>query len=206
MAQANSGEFMTPEGVLAFSSGLFELQSQDGKKFNYGCTIIFDNKHKEFFLEKVRLVVGLKWGDKGQMRFDKGMIKSPLLDGEGKSAHNQQTGDLYAGFGPGKFFIRPNAQEDAKPRVFWKSRHIDATKEEVYSGCRGVAVLNAYSWENATGGHGVSFGLRAFRKTADGESLGGRAPFNPDKWFVDLEDDQPTDGKSRPSESIDIFS
>jgi len=79
--------------------------------------------------------------------------------------------------------------------------HVQATKDEVYSGCFGKAVLNAYSWENPSGGRGVSFGIRAFQKTRDGESLGGRAPFDPTKWFVDI----PEDGDT-PDEPVDIFS
>jgi len=197
MAQANSGEFLTPEATLAFSDGLFEARSQDGIKFTYGCTLIFPEKDRAFFQDKIRDVLGKKWGDKGQRDFDKGIIKNPILAGDGPQAHSKSTGELWAGFGPGKFFIRANANQDAQPRIFWKSRHVDATKEEVYSGCVGVGVLNAYTWENPSGGRGVSFGIRAFRKTGEGESLGGRAPFNPDKWFVDL------DGGD---EKIDVFS
>jgi hypothetical protein len=198
MAQANSGEFLTPEAQLAFSDGLFEKRSVDGVKFNFGCTLIFPEKDRAFFMEKIRDVVGKKWGEKGQRDFDRGVIKNPLLAGDGPSAISKQSGELWAGFGPGKFFIRANANEDAQPHVYWLSKHVQATKEDVYSGCYGIAVLNAYSWENPSGGRGVSFGIRAFRKTRDGESLGGRAPFNPDKWFVDLDD--------KPEGSVDIFS
>lgn len=200
MAQANSGEFLSPEGRLAFSDGLFEKRSVDGLKFNYGCTLIFDNEHKAVFDEKVKKVILIKWDEKGLRDFERGVIKNPLLDGDGPQARSKQSGELWAGFGPGLFFIRPNANEDAPPRVLWKSQHVDATKEEVYSGCFGKAVLNAYTWENPSGGRGVSFGIRAFRKTRDGESTGGRAPFDPGKWFVDLNDEPGSDG------SVDIFS
>ena len=200
MAQANSGEFLTPEGRLAFSDGLFEKRSQDGIKFNYGCTLIFEEKDRQFFMDKILKVIKIKWDERGLSDFQKGIIKNPLLDGDGPQAHSKQSGELWAGFGPGKFFIRPNANEDAPPRVLWKSQHVDATKEEVYSGCYGKAVLNAYTWENPSGGRGVSFGIRAFRKTNEGESTGGRAPFDPGKWFVDLTDEPGSDG------TVDIFS
>ena len=190
MAQANSGEFRSPDCTLAFSDGLFELKSVDGVKHNYGCTLIFPNKDKKVLMDKVRLVVGMKWGDKGQAMFDKGFIKSPILAGDGPSAHNKQTGDLYNGFGPDVFFIRANAQEDAKPLVYFRSKHVQADKEEIYSGCVGFAVLNAYTWENQSGGNGVSFGIRAFQKLREGDALGGRAPFNPDKWIVELNDEE----------------
>jgi hypothetical protein len=194
MAQANSGEFLSPEATLAFSDGLFEKRSQDGVKFNYSATLIFDEKYREFFMEKIRHVVAIKWGDKGQRDFDQGRVKNPLLAGDGPQAHSQASGELWAGFGEGKFFIRANANADAQPHVYFRSKHVQADKEDIYSGCIGKAVLNAYTWENPSGGRGVSFGIRAFQKLKEGESLGGRAPFNPEKWIVDLDD------------NVDVFS
>ena len=197
MAQANSGTFATPEGQLSFCDSLFEKRSMDGVKFNYGCTIIFDNKHRPFFEEIIRRVVSMKWGEKGQRDFDKGLIKSPLLEGDGPQAHSKQSGELWGGMGKGKFFIRPTAQEDAQPQVFYRSKHVQASREEIYAGCWGKGILNAYTYENPSGGRGVSFGIRAFQKFRDGEPLGGRQPFDPDKWIVDIEDT---------AETVDPFS
>ena len=197
MAQANSGTFATPEGQLSFCDSLFEKRSMDGVKFNYGCTLIFDDKHRPFFLDIIRKVVAMKWGDKGQRDFDKGLIKSPLLEGDGPQAHSKQSGELWGGMGKGKFFIRPTAQEDAQPQVFYRSKHVQASREEIYAGCWGKGILNAYTYENPSGGRGVSFGIRAFQKFRDGEPLGGRQPFDPDKWIVDIEDT---------SETVDPFS
>jgi hypothetical protein len=197
MAQANSGTFATPEGQLSFCDSLFEKRSMDGVKFNYGCTLIFDDKHRPFFMDIIRKVVAMKWGDKGQRDFDKGLIKSPLLEGDGPQAHSKQSGELWGGMGKGKFFIRPTAQEDAQPQVFYRSKHVQASREEIYAGCWGKGILNAYTYENPSGGRGVSFGIRAFQKFRDGEPLGGRQPFDPDKWIVDIEDT---------SETVDPFS
>ena len=197
MAQANSGTFATPEGQLSFCDSLFEKRSMDGVKFNYGCTIIYDNKHREFFMDIIRKVIGQKWGEKGQRDFDKGLIKNPILEGDGPQAHSKQSGELWGGMGKGKFFIRPTAQEDAQPQVFYRSKHVQASREEIYAGCWGKGILNAYTYENPSGGRGVSFGIRAFQKFRDGEPLGGRQPFDPDKWIVDIEDT---------SETVDPFS
>jgi hypothetical protein len=204
MAQANSGDFLSPEGRLAFSNGLFEPKSLDGNKFSYGATLIFEDDAKTgcpdgktlkekiaMLMAKIDLVVGMKWGDKGKADRAKGLIKIPLLDGNGPQAHSKQSGELWPGFGPGTVFIRPNAPDDARPRVFWKSTFADATKDEVGSGCYGKMVLNAYTWEHPSNGRGVSFGLRGFQKLREGESLGGRTPLAVDKFFVNLEDDQP---------------
>jgi len=197
MAQANSGTFATPEGQLSFCDSLFEKRSMDGVKFNYGCTIIFDDKHRAFFMDIIRRVIGQKWGDKGQRDFDKGLIKSPILEGDGPQAHSKQSGELWGGMGKGKFFIRPTAQEDAQPQVFYRSKHVQAPRAEIYAGVWGKGILNAYTYENPSGGRGVSFGIRAFQKFRDGEPLGGRQPFDPDKWIVDIEDDKPAD--------VDVF-
>jgi ssDNA-binding protein len=201
MAQANSGNLLTPEARLSFADSLFEAKSMDGVKFTYGCTLIFDNKHKEFFEKIVRDVVLRKWGEKGVLAYERGAIKSPILDGNGPQAHSKESGELWPGFGEGTFFLRVNANHDARPYVCGHDRQVPAGKEEVYSGCWGKAVLNAYSWENPSGGRGVSFGIRAFQKFRDGESLGGRGPFDPTKWFVDIPDDA-TPGEDQ----VDIFS
>jgi hypothetical protein len=204
MAQANSGEFLSPEARLAFSDGLFEKRSLDGVKFSYGATLIFPKKDAILLMEPVLKVVRMKWGEKGHHDFDKGLIKNPVFKGDAKEAHSKQSGELWSGFGPEVIFIRANAQEDAPPRILYRSRHIDATREEVYSGCFGRAVLNAYTWEHPQGGRGVSFGIRSFQKVRDGESLGGRAPLNVDKWFVEVPDDDDESGGSTPP--VDIFS
>jgi hypothetical protein len=87
--------------------------------------------------------------------------------------------------------------------VFFRSKLVDATKDEVYSGCYGRAALNAYTWTHSTGGRGVTFNIRMFQKLKDGESLGGRAPVDVDKWFVETED---TDDGSGTESVVDIFS
>jgi hypothetical protein len=190
MAQANSGDFQSPECRLSFSEGLWEPTSQGGEgETKFGCTLIFDEKHRGALLTQVKKVVHLKWGDKGLADFDKGLIKNPIFSGTSPQAHSKQTGELWAGFGPGTIFIRCKNNNDAPPRVLFRSKLVDATKDEVYSGCYGIAVLNAYSWEHPTGGRGVTFNIRIFQKLKDGESLGGRTPVDVDKWFIETGDD-----------------
>lgn len=189
MAQANSGDFKTPECRLSFSEGLWEPTSQgaDGGDPKFSCTLIYENKDRGVLDQAVQKVVGLKWGPKGLEDFKKGLIKNPVFEGTSPQAHSKQTGELWAGFGPDVCFIRCKNNSDAPPRVLFQSKLVEATKEEVYSGCYGRAVLNAYSWEHPTGGRGVTFNIRIFKKTRDGESLGGRVPVDVDKWFVDTE-------------------
>jgi hypothetical protein len=199
MAQANSGDFKSPECRLSFSEGLWAPTSQGGEgEPKYGCTLIFDKKHAAELMKQVVKVVHMKWGDKGVERLKAGQIKNPIFKGDSPQAHSKQTGELWAGFGPDVVFIRTKNHADAPPRVLFRSKLVDATKDEVYSGCYGFAVLNAYSWEHPTGGLGVTFNIRMFQKLRDGESLGGRTPVDVDKWYVETGDG---DG----GEAVDIF-
>ena len=58
---------------------------------------------------------------------------------------------------------------------------------EVYSGCYARVVIRAFAFDQA-GNKGVSFGLNAVQKLADGESFGA-ARVDPDAVFDDLDDD-----------------
>jgi ssDNA-binding protein len=192
MAQANSGNFKAPEARLSFSDGLWEPVSQgtDGSDKKYGCTLIWHKKHREALLKPVRQVVHYKWGSKGLVEFDAGRIKCPIFSGTDKQAYSASTGERWAGFDDDCIFIRAKNNDDAPPKIFWRSQHIQATREEVYSGCYGVPILNAYSWEHPTGGRGVTFNINMFRKTRDAESLGGRRPLTDseiERWFVEIE-------------------
>jgi hypothetical protein len=189
MAQANSGDFKSPECRLSFSEGLWEPTTQGGEgEPKYGCTLIFKKAEAALLQQAVAKVVSMKWGPKGLDDFKKGLIKNPIFDGTSPQAHSKQTGELWAGFGPDVVFIRCKNNADAPPRILFRSKLVDATRDEVYSGCYGFAVLNAYSWEHPTGGRGVTFNIRLFQKLKDGESLGGRVPVDVDKWYVETGD------------------
>ena len=90
--------------------------------------------------------------------------------------------------GPDVFFIRVQANEDRPPVVRFKDPNIPATQDEVYSGCFGFAVVNAFAWTNPQNGDGVSFGISYFQKTRDGERIGGSGQVDPEKWHEKIED------------------
>jgi hypothetical protein len=203
MATARHDDFQTPICRLAFSQGLFKARAAtEGAPKKYGCTLIFENKHRPVLEEIIKKVIVDEWGEKGLLRAKAGGIKSPLLAGDGKEAKSKQTGEIHPGFGPGLFFIRPGANEDRKPVVRWNSKEMEATQDEVYSGCYGVAVLNCFAWTHPSSGDGVSFGVRMFQKLRDGEPLGGAGPVDVDRWYRQVEDDdglrseQTTSGQS----------
>jgi len=196
---ARSEDFKTPPCRLSFAQNLFKARSQEeGKPPKYGCTLIFGLEHRAALEKHVADVIREQWGDKGVERAKNGAIKSPFLSGTGREARNKQTGDLHPGMGEGVFFIRTQANEDRPPVVHYKSANIPATQDEVYSGCRGFAVLNAFAWNHPTNGDGVSFGIQYFQKTQDDERIGGSGGVDPEKWHekIDDEGDAPAETKT----------
>jgi hypothetical protein len=190
MAMARSEDFKSPPCRLAFSQGLFKPRAAaEGAPKKYSCTLIFENKHRPALEKVISEIIVEEWGDKGLMRAKAGGIKNPLLAGDGKEARSKNDGELHPGFGPGLFFIRCNANEDRKPIVLWNSKDVPASNDEVYSGCYGFGVINCWAWNHPSSGDGVSFGIRMFQKTRDGESIGGVSPLDIDKWYEHVEGD-----------------
>ena len=191
MAMARSDDFKSPPCRLAFSQGLFKPRAAaDGAAKKYSCTLIFENKWRPQLEKVIGEIIVEQWGEKGLARAKAGGIKNPLLAGDGKEARSKQDGELHPGFGPGLFFIRCNANEDRPPIVRWNSKEIDAKQDEVYSGCYGFGVINCWAWNHPSSGDGVSFGIRMFQKTRDGESIGGISPLDIDKWYEHIEGDE----------------
>ena len=191
MAMARSEDFKTPVCRLAFSQGLFKPRSAaEGAPKKFSSTLIFENKWKPQLEKVIAEVIVEQWGEKGLVRAKAGGIKNPILAGDGKEARSKQDGELHPGFGPGLFFIRCTAPEDRKPVVLWNSKEMQATQEEVYSGCYGLAVVNCWAWNHPSSGDGVSFGIRMFQKTREGEPIGGVSPLDVDKWFEHVDGDE----------------
>lgn len=186
---ARSEDFKTPTCRLSFARDLFKARAQEaGKPPKFGGTLIFPNTaDRAVFDAAVKEAIVGTWGDAGMTRAQNGLIKLPFLKGDGKEARNKTTGDFHGGMGPDVWFIRVQANGDRPPAIRYRSPTIPATEEEVYSGCYGFAVLNAFAWNNAANGDGVSFGISYFQKTADGERLGG-SPVDPGKYFEKIED------------------
>lgn len=187
---ARSEDFKTPECRVSFAQNLFKARSmEEGKPPKYGATLIFPDSARPMLEKIVAKLIVDEWGEKGLQRAKDGLIKSPFLSGTGKEARNKETGELKPGMGEGLFFIRVQANEDHPPVVRYKSAMIAATPAEVYSGCYGFAVLNAFPWNHPTNGDGISFGIKYFQKLRDGDSLGGDGgSVDPEKWHEKIED------------------
>jgi len=184
-----SADFKTSLCRVSFANSLFKPRAQqEGGVEKYGCTLIFEKSGDRSALDAaVKGVIVAQWGDKGLERAKAGLIKSPFLDGAGKEARNKKTGELHPGFGPDVFFLR--VQSVRQPVLRYKSEHLPATEEEIYSGCYGKAVLNAFAWTNAQNGDGVSFGIQFFQKIKDGDRLGGSGGVDAGKWMESVPDE-----------------
>jgi hypothetical protein len=184
-----SSDFMTDLCRVSFAGSLFKPRAQqEGGVEKYGCTLIFSKTCDRSALDAaVKGVIIAQWGDKGLERAKAGLIKSPFLDGAGKEARNKKTGELHPGFGPDVFFLR--VQSIRQPVLRYRSEHIPATEEEIYSGCYGKAVLNAFAWNNPQNGDGISFGIQFFQKISDGERLGGSGGVDAAKWMESVPDE-----------------
>lgn len=200
-----SNDFKTPLCRVSFAGSLFKPRAQQaGGVEKYGCTLIFQKNVDKSPLENaLKGVILAQWGEKGLERAKAGLIKSPFLDGAGKEARNKSTGDLHPGYGEDMFFIR--VQSIRAPIVRWKSENLPATEEEIYSGCYGKAVLNAFAWTNAQNGDGVSFGIQMFQKLQEGERLGGGGGIDPTSWMETVADAGPAPESTKGSGAGGLF-
>jgi hypothetical protein len=176
---------------LSYAASLFKARKINvtDKDEKFSPTLIFKKTDKEIVDLCKQAIIDCavaKWGDVAKERLKSGLIKNPILDG-GKSV-NKKTGKLNEGMSDEVFYIRPSSGAEMPPKVIYRSPNIQATLEEVYSGCFGAAVINAYWWEHPTQGDGVSFGIKMFQKLADGPRIGG-GPVDAAKYYEEVVDE-----------------
>jgi hypothetical protein len=169
---------LSPRARLSFPA-LFVPAAMPGKKDvkKYKCELLFP---KNTDLSKLKAAcqaaIEKKWGAKPSRK-----IKLPFRDGD--NMENRQPNPAYEGC----IFISPTAEDKPVVAVGVGQATRQADPHEVYSGCYGVAQLYAHAYEGETG-WGVTFILKGFAKTAEGEPL-GRAPETAESAFGDVEAD-----------------
>lgn len=176
MANARSEDFVIKNVRLSYPN-LYKAQVKDDGKKQYNATLLFskaDTANSAVLKKAVMDVISKQWGDKGLPRWQQGLIKNPVLDGDGPQGLNKKSGARHAGY-EGNWFIRASANEDRPPRLYTRSLTI-AGPDDIYAGCYVNAVINAFAWSNPKNGDGVSFGLTYVQFAAPGERLGGGAP------------------------------
>ncbi len=187
-----------PQGVplmrasYAFNMRKGREQTKDdgSKKMEWGATLILP-KSDIVGLKKLQSMVAEvitnEWGEKGMERFKAGLIRNPILPGDGKEARNKDTGEINPGLGADVVFIRAKSNDPVK--VFNKAV-MPASDDEIVSGHWGYPVLNASAWHNDKNGDGVSFGISMFQFVKADESLGGEGSGgDPNAFFERISDE-----------------
>jgi hypothetical protein len=195
---ARSRDARTKEARLAFSNGLFEIQTSDTGRKSWTCTLLFPKTSDISELHDLALEAAKEeWGDKAVQMIKDGIVKSPFLDGDGKQGKSKKTGEPHAGF-PGHTFIRCTSGEDYRPKLVNQKVLPITGKDQLGSGDYVYAVVNAFTWENKENGKGITFGISMVQKTRDGESLGGGGAGDPTEYFEKIADegDAPEETKS----------
>ena len=189
-------DIKTPEAILSYANDLFELRERENGGKGYGCTLIFPKSTDLSALHAEALrAAEEKWPGKPVRDWIKdGTIKSPFLDGDGKQGRYTQ-GDKKGEQRPelkGCWFIRCTSGEKFKPKVFDRRRNPIYDATEAPSGSKVFAVVNAYGWNNAKNGDGISFGVsivQVAHKAIGEEILGGGGGPDPDKFLEKLDDE-----------------
>lgn len=194
-----SEPFRTPECRFSYVKDMFQRvpkKDSSGKPMTddrgnqiteQRCTLIFDRATTpmDIFQKAILEVITKQWGDTAVTRFKNGLIRSPILGGDGKEARSTKTGEINPGLGADKFFIRVATRLEAP--VLYKSKLVPATHgdgpDQIKSGDFGFGVISAFTWHNAQNGDGVSFGIHYLQKLRDGEALGGSGGVNVDDFF-----------------------
>lgn len=187
---ARSEDLKTPLARIAFTDDLFKPRAGDSGVEKWGCTLLFPKGTDLTALHNAALEAAkLEWGDKAVQWIKDEVIKSPFLDGDGKQAISKKTGERHAGFA-GHTFIRVSSGAEYRPKlVDRKVLPITSKDGPLYSGCYGYAVVNAYTWDNASQGKGISFSLSMIQVAKDGDRLGGGGGVDVDKWAEKIEDE-----------------
>lgn len=174
---------------VSYAQSLRKGRANDKGVEKFGCTLILpkaDTAGMRLLQAMVAECVQNEWGEKGVERFKTGLIKNPILAGDGKEARNKTTGEINPGLGAEFVFIRPSSNEAVK--VF-NAKVQPAADDEIVSGHWGYPVLNAFAWHHPTNGDGVSFGINMIQFTKADEVLGGSGSSDPSKFFETVESD-----------------
>lgn len=105
--------------------------------------------------------------------------RSPLLEAANKSHLD--------GYEDGWWYI--NLQSKRRPGVVDRMGIPIGDPEAVYGGQWVKAFINAFAWDNKTGGKGVSFGLNGIQVVKDGDRRFGAGQVDVTKVFKPLSDD-----------------
>lgn len=190
--KARSEDAKTPLARVAFANGLFKLREKASKKGirkEYQCTLLYPKGSDISSLQKlVGQAAEEAWPGKAKALAESGVLKNPILDGDGPQGASKKTGKRHEGFA-GQHFIRVATGEDYPPKLVNQKVRPITSQSELKSGDYGYPVIHAMAWEDDEGGKGISFGISMFQKAKDGDALGGGDGADPDKMFEAIPDE-----------------
>lgn len=111
----------------------------------------------------------------------------PLRD----QGEREKEGVLPQGYEAGAIFM--NLKSKQQPGLVNQAKQDIIDAADFYAGCYARAAVNAYYYDQK-GNKGVSFGLGAIQKVAEGESLSGRV--DPQSAFEAIAEESSTDASS----------
>lgn len=187
--------FRGPQMRVSYAFQLFKLrEAEGGYRPGYGCTLI---AAVDADWSPMQNAIAEVVANQPGMSLDKwkaGLIKNPILPGDGKEARSKDTGELHPGMGSGVKFIRVSSGADRKPRVYMPDAvRLIEDPDDCPSGSWGYPILNAFGWHHDQNGAGISFGIDAFQlvKKAEGDEVFAGAGRRADtsKFFEAVKDD-----------------
>ena len=199
-----SEDIKTPPAIIAYANNLFEVRENKSGRKQYGCVLLFPKATTD--MSKIIGIIAeaatKSWGEKAKARLKDDLIKSPILDGDGKQGKNKETGEPHPGYA-GHWFIRCNSGEKRPPKVFARNAVNRITDDtEMPSGSTVFGVINAWTWNNEEQGDGVSLNINIVQlvKKAEGDEVlggGGGGP-DPERFLEKIVDegDAPAETKS----------
>lgn len=174
---------------FGYVQDLFKTRTQESGAEKYGTTIYVAKTDTTSLKMLEDLVIEASvaegWGDAAKVRdlIGKGLIKMPILDGDGRQG---MTADGTPKDGhAGHFFIRASSGANFRPQVVDENVQPIATFDPARfkSGDYGYPVVSAFSWDHPKTGKGVSINIDAVQKIKSGDSLGGGGGVDTDKFF-----------------------
>lgn len=135
--------------------------SEPGKP-KYTITLLFDKDADKAAIQELYAAATQAAKDKWGPKIDMKKVELPFVDGdEDKSEYESCKNQLLV-----KFTTR------TKPLVYDRQRRQLTDPSEFYAGCFARVAYSPYTYDYS--GHGVSLGLGAVQKTADGDPFGSR--------------------------------
>ncbi len=156
-------EVLTPPFLASFVH-VFEpaaMKGQPDDKKKYSVQAVFPKGTNLKALEELAERALVEAFGANKKKWPAGLMR-PFRDGNTKPKYDNYKDTIFV-----------NLSSKYKPGIVDKNRQDIIDPEELYSGCKARAKVNAYTFD-FMGKAGVSFGLQSIQKLADGERLGGR--------------------------------